>query len=308
MSNLTPLALADFGGRFLTTSRNLHAGETYPGPTAYVEWFVPVEPKSVSITFVHGGGGQSSEFLRTPDGRPGWAHAFLRAGYPVYLLDRPGHGRSRWDRRVLGSAMEPPSYEQLGPRFFEAAKSQLWPGAEKHTQWPGGETPVDRFMASQGPMATSLAASQEHVEAIAQGLFSMVGDTVLLSHSAGAPCGWALAAIGGPSVKAIVAVEPLGCPGFKHPLGQFSHGLNAAPLSGEHDPFMRPIAVVTGEASWMREANAQAADYIRGRGNHVDHIRLEEKGIFGNGHMLMSEYNSDDIAREIIDWLAGHVS
>lgn len=306
---MQPLKLADFGGRFITTPAVVVDGFTYPNTTAYLEWFVPEPARDVSITIVHGGGGQSSEFLRTPDGRPGWVHAFLRAGYAVYLLDRPGHGRSHWDPRVLGPATCAPSYEQLEPRFFNAAKHRLWPEAEKHTQWPSQDpAAADRFMASQRPMATSLAATQAHVEAIAPALFDIVGDTILLTHSAGGPCGWALAAIGGTRVKAIVAVEPLGSPELEHPLGRFAHGLNAAPLAGPHDPFKEPIAIITGEATWMRQSNAEAAHYLASKGAAIDHIRLEERGIHGNGHMMMCEKNSDRIAQEIIDWIVSRRS
>lgn len=300
-----PLTLADFGGRFITTPAITDAGATYPGTTAYLEWFTPEPARDISITIVHGGGGQSSEFLRTPDGRPGWVHSFLRAGYPVYLLDRPGHGRSHWDPRVLGPTTDAPSYELLEPRFFDAAKHGLWPEADKHTQWPSQDAAAaDRFMASQSPMAASLAASQAHVEAIAPALFDIVGDTILLTHSAGGPCGWALSAVGGPRVKAIVAVEPLGAPGLEHPLGRFSNGLNAAPLAGRYDPFDKPIAVVTGEATWMRQTNAQAVRHLSEKGARVDHIRLEDHEIRGNGHMMMCEMNSDRIVQKIIDWIA----
>lgn len=74
-------------------------------------------------------------------------------------------------------------------------------------------------------MATSLAARQHHVEAIADGLFERSGPTIIVSHSAGGACGWALAAKGGDKVEVIVAIEPLGYPGMVHPLGTFKNGL-----------------------------------------------------------------------------------
>ncbi|WP_299847525.1 alpha/beta fold hydrolase [uncultured Paracoccus sp.] len=300
---MTGYALQDFGGTFLTTERRVVDGETYPGISAYVEWFIPEHPRALSVTFVHGGGGQGSEFLRTPDGRPGWVHAFLRAGFPVHVLDRPGHGRNSWNPKVLGSSLPAPSYEFLYPRFVEPARAAPWPGADRHSRWP--ETPVagDRFMASQGPMATTLEASQRHVEAIATQLFQLTGPTVLVSHSAGGPLGWALAAMGGDQVAAILAIEPLGEPGLQHALGRFDNGLSAVAFAGPADPYARPIAVVSGEATWMRANNARAADFLARQGHDAEHIRLEEHGITGNGHMMMSETNSDQIAAFLIGWL-----
>ena len=296
--------LADFGGCFLTTPRHNSEGRTLPGTSAYVEWFLPSRRKDVSVTFVHGGGGQGSEFLRTPDNRPGWVHAFLKAGYPVYVLDRPGHGRSNWDSAVLGPATPAPDYETLIPRFVDVARCHLWPEAVLHSQWPA--TPAgndDRFMASQGPMATRLVSSQRHVEEIAPALFELTGDTVLLTHSAGGPCGWALSACGGSRVRGIIAVEPLGAPGMEHSLGRFENGLCAADFGGAYDPYGPPIAMLTGEATWMRATNFSAAEFLRKRNPSFTHFDLPAHGIRGNGHMMMSELNSDLIAQLMLDWL-----
>lgn len=296
--------LDDFGGVFLATEPRSEGNRTVPSISAYVEWFKPVHCRSTSITLIHGGGGQGSEFLRTPDNRPGWVHNFLKAGYTVYILDRPGHGRSHWNSDTLGPALPVADYDALVPRFVEPAKHMLWPEAARHNQWPE-KTPGtrDRFMASQGPMATHLVASQAHVEAIASALFALVGDTVLVTHSAGGPCGWALSACGGPQVKGIVAVEPLGAPGLDHALGRFDDGLTAAPFAGPNDPFAPPIALVTAEASWMRDMNFRAAHYLRSRGARLTHLDLPTLGITGNGHMMMSELNSDVIANVIVNWL-----
>lgn len=300
-------ALEDFGGRFLTTDRVAAGDNTYPGISAYVEWFVPQHARPISITLVHGGGGQSSEFLRTPDNRPGWVHAFLDAGFPVYLLDRPGHGRSQWIPEVLGPATGFPPYELLYPRFVEPARAQLWDEADKHSAWPDDEGAGERFMASQGVMATTLEAAQAHVEAISDALFALTGPTLLLSHSAGGPCGWALTAMGGELVEGVVAVEPLGFPGMEHANGCFSNGLVAKEFLGESDPYDRPIVVITGEATWMRSANAKLVEYLEDRGSPVEHFRLEDFGLFGNGHMMMSEKNSEEIAALIINWICNTI-
>lgn len=260
--------------------------------------------RPVSVLLVHGGGGQGADFLRTPDGRPGWIHRFLRAGYATYVIDRPGHGRSTWNDRVLGPQQPAADYQALYPRFVEVAENALWKEAAKHDRWPVHPRAGDRFMAGQGPMAATLGASQRHVEVVAEQLFELTGPTIVVSHSMGGPCGWALTAIGGPSVVAVVAAEPFGYPGMVHPLGCFDNGLAALPYQGHYDPFARPIAIVTGEATWMRDANSRAAAFVRTRAPIFEHLLLEEHGITGNGHMLMSETNSDEIADLMIRWLA----
>jgi len=295
--------LRDFGGCFLTTDGLSVDDKKYPDVCAYVEWFIPENARELAIIFVHGGGGQGSEFLRTPDNRPGWVHAFLAAGFPVYVLDRPGHGRCHWNESVLGPSMAAPNYEVLYPRFVEPAKHGLWDEASLHSQWPDDPECGDRFMASQGVMATTLEAAQRHVEAIAEPLFKLTGPSVIISHSAGGPCGWALAALGGDTVAAVVAIEPLGYPGQEHLLGRFNNGLAAASFSGKFNPYERPVLLVTGEATWMREANAKAAEFLVAQGYGAEHILLEEQGITGNGHMMMSEINSDIIADLLVKWI-----
>jgi pimeloyl-ACP methyl ester carboxylesterase len=61
--------------------------------------------RPVPLVFVHGAcsnGGASWEI--TPDGRPGWASLALAAGYPTYVVDLPGHGRSS----------QPPDFATMG--------------------------------------------------------------------------------------------------------------------------------------------------------------------------------------------------
>ncbi len=64
--------------------------------------------------------------------------------------------------------------------------------------------------------------------------------------------------------------------------------------------------VVTGEASWHRGYDRGTVEYLRQGGMEVDHIELAEIGIHGNGHMMMLERNSDEIAAVIERWLVEH--
>ena len=62
----------------------------------YVEWFIPPSggvPKT-PIVFVHGGSHDGRCFTQTPDGREGWAQYVAARGYPAYVVDWAGHGRS----------------------------------------------------------------------------------------------------------------------------------------------------------------------------------------------------------------------
>lgn len=67
----------------------------------------------------------------------------------------------------------------------------------------------------------------------------------------------------------------------------------------------KPVLVVTGshDADHPRAIDGATADWFRGLGADVDHRFLADHGISGNGHMLMSERNSTEIADDIANWL-----
>ena len=51
-------------------------------------------PACLPIVFLHGAGQTGTDWLQTPDGRPGWAYFFIKRGYVVYMVDYPARGRS----------------------------------------------------------------------------------------------------------------------------------------------------------------------------------------------------------------------
>src|SRR5688500_4328801 len=65
----------------------------------------------------------------------------------------------------------------------------------------------------------------------------------------------------------------------------------------------RPVLYVASEASFYAPYNHCTVDYLEQAGVHVDFVKLEEMGIRGNGHLMMLEKNSDDIAKVIANWL-----
>lgn len=64
-----------------------------------------------------------------------------------------------------------------------------------------------------------------------------------------------------------------------------------------------PIVIVSAEASFHACYDQCTSDFLRWAGVDHDYIRLEEKGINGNGHMLMLEKNSHETSALLIDWL-----
>ena len=64
-----------------------------------------------------------------------------------------------------------------------------------------------------------------------------------------------------------------------------------------------PVMVMAAEASYHAVYDHCTAKYLSQAGVPTEFIRLEDKGIRGNGHMVMIEKNNLEIARLIDQWL-----
>jgi pimeloyl-ACP methyl ester carboxylesterase len=69
-----------------------------------------------------------------------------------------------------------------------------------------------------------------------------------------------------------------------------------------------PVMVMAAEASYHQVYDHCTAKYLRQAGVTTEYIRLQDKGIRGNGHMVMIEKNNLDIARVIDEWIVRHPS
>src|ERR1700736_6582407 len=73
------------------------AGKEIMDGAMYVEVMVPKKiQRPYPLVFLHGAGQTGTDWLQTPDGRPGWAYYFLKQGYVVYMVDYPARGGSAW--------------------------------------------------------------------------------------------------------------------------------------------------------------------------------------------------------------------
>jgi pimeloyl-ACP methyl ester carboxylesterase len=295
---------------------------TFQRAPLWVEWEAPAEvTRPFPLVLVHGGGGQGTDWKVTPDGRPGWVDRFVAEGFAVYVVDRPGHGRSPHHPAVLG---EPGGQGPVEMTVGVFAAPAL---AEAQTQWPWRRdedgTEVQQLSASSGFMLADLAEAQTLDARRLAELLDLTGPAVLVTHSAGAPGGW-LAADARPGlVRGIVAIEPMGPPFLDAPgLGALVWGVTAAPLTtvppfdapdqlAESSTWTAPaladlpVAVVTGQASPFAASAPPVVDFLNAAGAAAVHLPLEASGIMGNGHGLMFEANSDETVRPVIEWIAG---
>ena len=74
-----PLVLADQGFFWTGLVRQQTPNGTIAAGQMFVQYQIPEHIRHpYPIVMVHGGGGQGTDFLGTPDGRPGWATYFLK--------------------------------------------------------------------------------------------------------------------------------------------------------------------------------------------------------------------------------------
>jgi len=65
-----------------------------------------------------------------------------------------------------------------------------------------------------------------------------------------------------------------------------------------------PILIVTSESSFHAVYDSCTTDYLAQAGVAVEHVRLENVGIHGNGHMMFMEKNNLQIAKDVVEkWI-----
>ncbi|CAN5175584.1 hypothetical protein BH11ACT2_BH11ACT2_22370 [soil metagenome] len=287
----------------------------------FVEWRAPeVVTRPHPLVLIHGGCGQGTDWTGTPDGRPGWADSFVRAGYAVYIVDRPGHGRSTNHPAILGAPGAPTPYE-LASYLFASPDA-----ADAQTQWPwsrefdGAE--LGQIAASSGYLLADAGEGQRLDGVRLAELLDLIGPSILVTHSAGAPAGWLAANLRPDAVLGIVAVEPMGPPFGELPgFGKLAWGLTIAPVITEptlDDPTdlennpheveivgLRdlPITVITGSASAAAGFAPPVVDFLAAAGARVALNPLASHGILGNGHGLAFESNSAETITPVLEWL-----
>jgi pimeloyl-ACP methyl ester carboxylesterase len=210
-----------------------------PAGPMYVYWEALVEvTKPYPIVLVHGGGGQGLDYLSTPDGRAGWATLLVQQGWVVYVVDRPGHGRSAYDPDALGPMAPPLPIEVLRGIFVPPADGPgAMPFAGLHSQWPGDRNDPDdpalwQFLASVGPFAADAADRQLLEQTRLVELLDKIGPAFVVSNSLGGPAGFLVADARPDLVVALAQLEPIG-PAFATTFGPdtLQWGVAAVPMT-----------------------------------------------------------------------------
>lgn len=302
-----------------------------------------VPPRHYPIVFIHGSRLTGAGFLGTPDGRPGWATWFLSRGWPVYVVDQPGKGRSGYFPKTYGEQERDPSRRQIAERFTASEKVTPlpWPTAKLHTQWQGtglpGDPVFEQFFASEVANMPDVDLQYALTTKAVTELLAKIGPAIIMTHSQAGPLSWMIAQANPGRVKAIIAVEPTGNAnrdgkGPATPCGITDVCLNFTPTLADAaglgmvrtrevramgvdcwlqpSPRYRlpwlagtPILIATGEASYHAGQDYCTSAFLSQAGVANDYVYLPTVGIRGNGHMQMIEKNNLAIAAYYEKWL-----
>ena len=270
---------------------------SYQVEAMYVQYHLP-EPQrgGVPLLMWHGGGLTGVTWESTPDGNEGWQQFFLRRGWEVYVSDAVERGRAGWAMYPAIFDGEPIFLTKQNPweRFRIGAGPGSW---RTRTQLPGSQFPADaydNFMRQIVPRWVTTDAAQ--LAAYGE-LLQRVGPSVVMAHSQGGLFACRAAQAHPDRVRALVLIEPAG-----------SGETTAEALAALRDI---PVLALYGDFidqdrrwSVLRARGLEFYRKLREAGGSVEVVNLPERGIRGNGHMLLMERNNAEIAALIQDWLA----
>ena len=292
---------------------------------SYVEYSIPQNkrPGAPPIVLYPGGSLIGAQFMTTPDGREGWADFFLRRGFSIYVVDPPGRGRAGWavdQYNRVRAGIDPPSSQPTlsqwdsdawrewnqGPDFgVHGAHDPSCIGNDGRgdppftchgDRFPTDEESLKHFLAAHMPIGP---APTDAPKTSLVALLEKIGPAIYIGHSAGGSFGGAVANERPDLFKAVIGVEP----------AQNCNLATTAPVEGIRKV---PTLSIHGINQIGRpntpDCRAKYAEINDVGGNATYLDLVNDLGIWGNGHMMMWEDNSDQIAEILLTWIEGNVT
>jgi pimeloyl-ACP methyl ester carboxylesterase len=311
-----PLELQDEGSFFVggVTVTSAHPGTSafaaaQPGTITinqmYVQYRIPKAVGGPALVLVHGSGHTGATYETTPDGREGWATYFARKGFPVYVVDHSGRGRSGFDPTAINRARAESNAAGL-PDIQIPARERAWYffriGAAYPTPFPGSQFPVeafDQYTAQLVPNAeATLAGGGANTVRALAALVDKIGPAVMLVHSQSGAYGMDLVRARPDKLLALVNIEGNCAPVTAEEVAKV---FAKVPLLAVWGDYSRGAPGPNGDA--RRNGCSATVDAVKGSGGAATFLLLPDAGQPGNSHMLMMDRNNLAIADLIIDWL-----
>ena len=237
----------------------LARGTMCNGMQMYVEHWIPrVVRHPYPVVLIHGGYGQGSDWIGTPDGRRGWATLLLEQGYKVYVLDRPGQGRNPYHPWVHGY------FDKEAPTFEGVAKT---------LRTDANNPAVAQIVASMGQPMANNPLTQNLWRSCGAKLLDKIGPAILITHGDGLVFAAVTAQERPNLVKGVVSVEPPGGPSIR-----LEGAIPALTVANREalEPVLRWM-----DASIAKDGSATSPDTNPNRDNTA--LKLADQGCFWVG-------------------------
>ncbi len=227
----------------------------------------------------------------------------------------------------------------------QAKKYSQWPSDAPH-KGKIGDPVFDYFAKTELGFPSADDMEPLAAEDLEQLVDLIHQPVILLLHSRLATSGWLLADARPKMIKGIIAAEPWGPPienaeldargpghiwgltnfpmQYDPPVKDASElqtvredkadGPDLVPCWIQKEPARKlinligiPVLNVSGEASYHRPYARCVAKWLNQAGVKTEYVNLEDVGLPGNGHQMMSEKNSAEIAKFFMSWLDKNV-
>ncbi|MDO5538369.1 MAG: alpha/beta fold hydrolase [Desulfovibrionaceae bacterium] len=281
----------------------------------YVEYMVPHGLKKTPLVLVHGAGLSGSCYDTTPDGRMGWYEYFVRRGFPTYVVDQVGRGRSGFNQALfnnvgagLADPASLPKIRRMGD--LHAAWINFRFGPEKDVPYPDSQFPVEAAaeLSRMGipDLALSLPSPNPNYATLGN-LAAKLDGAVLVGHSQSGHYPLESALLKPESVKAMVLVEPGTC--LRKELTDRQIGtLAQIPLLVVYGDHLEGSTESAGTTWQQRFDDCTAVvERINRAGGRAKLLYPPSMGIHGNSHMMMQDRNNLQIADFLIEWIDQNV-
>jgi len=326
------LVLRDLGEKFVGyTTEPADNGSVNVVNGMFVQYMLPADRKHrYPLVMIHGGGGQGTDWMQTPDGRDGWSDYFVAAGWDVYVVDRPGHGRSQSNPSCRDGKVGVANSALISR--LATSDPSVWPG--------GAPTPTNAAVvawsasSATAPYCGDMVAAQK-----ISALLDEIGPAVLLAHSAGGGSTFRVPELNAKNVVGIVAFEAAlsnpAAPGFNNappviaswktepplPAGFAAVDHAGCPMQGDKPSklvnFAKvPIILVGSEkglaniptggagsrdAFSVQNALKCQASVWQQAGVDASYVYLPDRGLKGGGHFAMAQLDNAKYAKVFID-------
>jgi pimeloyl-ACP methyl ester carboxylesterase len=268
------------------------------------------------VVMVHGGNHTGSCYLNTLEDKPGWAYRFAEHGYEVLIPDWPGHGRSgALDLKTLTSEQTCEALSAListadGPVVLLAHSMGAAFG------WRIAELCGNKIVAIVGIAPAPHGNIQPEPEILSEseeGLVLRTQFRTLTLQNEGAVL----------ATSSFVKDKLVGN-STQFPLDRLDAYTKLLTHTGSRLTYERPnvrgsqvrvqepacftgkpVMIVTGgeDLEHPRHVDQEVADWLLAQGATTTFVWLSDHRIIGNGHMMMMERNSDQVADLILNWL-----